>query len=90
MPKVCPKGVQRLENGTPGAPKWCHKGGKSSKWKVFIRIFLVSKRMLIASYDCLCCGRCQGRGGKPKVDIIPPKLKPSHLGGIILPIWRNV
>ena len=31
MPKVCPKGVQRLENGTPGAPKWCHKGVKKLK-----------------------------------------------------------
>ena len=31
VPKVCPKGVQRLENGTLGAPKWCHKGVKKLK-----------------------------------------------------------
>ena len=31
MPKVCPKGVQRLENGTPGSPQWCHKGVKKLK-----------------------------------------------------------
>ena len=28
MPKVWPKGVERLENGTPGTPKWWHKGDK--------------------------------------------------------------
>ena len=31
MPKVWPKGVQRLENGTPGSPKWCHKSVKKLK-----------------------------------------------------------
>ena len=40
MPKVCPKGVQRLENGTPGAPKWCHEVVKKLKMEGFDIHFL--------------------------------------------------
>ena len=31
MPKVCPKGVQSMENVAPGVPKWWHRGVKELK-----------------------------------------------------------
>ena len=50
MPKVWPKGAQRLENGTPGSPKWCHKGVKKLKMEGldihFLRVETYADRLL--------------------------------------------
>ena len=70
MPKVWPKGVQRLENGTPGIPKWCHKGVKKLQMEGLDMHFLGVETCA----DCLLrlplLLPVPGEGGKPKV--VPP------------------
>ena len=78
MPKVCPKGVQSMENGVPGAPKCWHRGIKKLKIDGIDMHFLGVE----AYADCLLRSPLllpvvPGEGGE-NLRWIAPHLEPNH------------